>query len=147
MQTPAQDDPRGAYELGRLAEALSQNTRMIVKLTEAVEENSRSTAQLSNRQNRMEVAIESIQADLRKTINLSTTGQENEIEVRKRLEFLNRMYQKDLDAQGVMTHGKKAIYGAILVALLWWGWALIKDAAVAEVATQISNQSENRNKG
>jgi hypothetical protein len=47
----------------------------------------------------------------------------------------------------VKDHGKKAVYAAILVAVLWWGWAAVKDAAVADIATQMKKQTEIRNKG
>ena len=68
-------------------------------------------------------------------------------EVRKRLEWLDRKYQEEISNQGVKDHGKKVLYGAILVALFWFMFALVKDAAVAEVATQLRNQTEIRNKG
>lgn len=145
--TPPSHDPQGAYQLGRMAEALSQNTITLTKLVEAVDENSRSTARLANRQDRMEQTIEQIQADQRKMINISMTGQSTEADVRKRLEWLDRKYQEEVSANGVRDHGKKVLYGAILVALFWFMFALVKDAAVAEVATQISNQTEIRNKG
>ena len=60
--TPPSHDPQGAYQLGRMAEALSQNTITLTKLVEAVDENSRSTARLANRQDRMEQAIEQIKS-------------------------------------------------------------------------------------
>ena len=146
-QTPHGHDPQGAYQLGRMAEALSQNTVTLTKLVEAVDENSRSTATLANRQDRMEQTIEQIQADQRKMININMTGQSTEADVRKRLEWLDRKYQEEVSANGVKDHGKRVLYGAILVALFWFMFALVKDAAVAEVATQISNQTENSNKG
>ena len=130
-----------------MAEALSQNTVTLTKLVEAVDENSRSTARLANRQDRMEQTIEQIQADQRKMININMTGQSTEADVRKRLEWLDRKYQEEVSANGVKDHGKKVLYGAILVALFWFMFALVKDAAVAEVATQLRNQPEIRNKG
>ena len=130
-----------------MAEALSQNTVTLTKLVEAVDENSRSTARLANRQDRMEQAIEQIQADQRKMININMTGQSTEADVRKRLEWLDRKYQEEVSANGVKDHGKKVLYGAVLVALFWFMFALVKDAAVAEVATQLRNQPEIRNKG
>lgn len=145
--TPPGRDPHGAYQLGRMAEALSQNTVTLTKLVDAVDENSRSTSRLANRQDRMEQTIEQIQADQRKMININMTGQSTEADVRKRLEWLDRKYQEEVSANGVRDHGKKVLYGAILVALFWFMFALVKDAAVAEVATQISNQTENSNKG
>ena len=145
--TPPSHDPQGAYQLGRMAESLSQNTVTLTKLVEAVDENSRSTARLANRQDRMEQTIEQIQADQRKMININMTGQSTEADVRKRLEWLDRKYQEEVSANGVKDHGKKVLYGAVLVALFWFMFALVKDAAVAEVATQISNQTENSNKG
>ena len=145
--TPPSHDPQGAYQLGRMAEALHQNTATLAKLVESVDENSRSTARLANRQDRMEQTIEQIQADQRKMINIGMTGQATEADVRKRLEWLDRKYQEEVSANGVRDHGKKVLYGAILVALFWFMFALVKDAAVAEVATQISNQTENSNKG
>lgn len=146
-QTPSGHDPQGAYQLGRMAEALSQNTVTLTKLVEAVDENSRSTARLANRQDRMEQTIEQIQADQRKMINIGMTGQSTEADVRKRLEWLDRKYQEEVRANGVRDHGKKVLYGAILVALFWFMFALVKDAAVAEVATQIRNQTEIGNRG
>ncbi len=80
-------------------------------------------------------------------INIGMTGQSNEQEVRKRLEWLDRKYQEEISNQGVKDHGKKAVYAAILVAVLWWGWSAVKEAAIAEVATQLRNQTEIRNKG
>jgi hypothetical protein len=74
-----------AYQLGRMAEALHQNTLTLAKLVESVDENSRNTTRLSNRQDRMEQAIEQIQVDQRKMINIGMTGQSTEQEVRKRL--------------------------------------------------------------
>ena len=130
-----------------MAEALSQNTVTLTKLVEAVDENSRSTARLANRQDRMEQAIEQIQADQRKMININMTGQSTEADVRKRLEWLDRKYQEEVSANGVKDHGKKVLYGAILVALFWFMFALVRDAAVAEVATQLRNQPEISNKG
>ena len=130
-----------------MAEALHQNTVTLAKLVESVDENSRSTARLANRQDRMEQAIEQIQADQRKMININMTGQATEADVRKRLEWLDRKYQEEVNANGVKDHGKKVLYGAVLVALFWFMFALVKDAAVAEVATQIRNQTENSNKG
>ena len=85
-QTPSGHDPQGAYQLGRMAEALHQNTVTLAKLVESVDENSRSTARLANRQDRMEQTIEQIQADQRKMINIGMTGQSTEADVRKRLE-------------------------------------------------------------
>lgn len=140
-------DGGNAYQLGRMAEALHHNTVTLTKLVEAVDENSRSTARLASRQDRMELTIEQIQADQRKMININMTGQATEADVRKRLEWLDRKYQEEVSANGVKDHGKKAVYAAILVAVLWWGWAIVKGAAVAEVATQIRNQTEIRNKG
>ena len=145
--TPPSHDQQGAYQLGRMAEALSQNTVTLTKLVEAVDENSRSTARLANRQDRMEQTIEQIQADQRKMININMTGQSTEADVRKRLEWLDRKYQEEVSTSGVRDHGKKVLYGAILVALFWFMFALVKDAAVAEVATQLQNQTENSNKG
>lgn len=146
--TPQNSHDHGnSYQLGRMAEALSQNTITLAKLTEAVEENSRSTARLASRQDRMEMTIEQIQADQRKMINMSMTGQKDEVEVRKRLEWLDRKYQEEISNNGVKDHGKKVLYGAILVALFWFMFALVKDAAVAEVATQLRNQTEIRNRG
>ena len=144
---PPSHDPQGAYQLGRMAEALHQNTVTLAKLVESVDENSRSTARLANRQDSMEQTIEQIQADQRKMINIGMTGQATEADVRKRLEWLDRKYQEEVSANGVRDHGKKVLYGAILIALFWFMFALVKDAAVAEVATQISNQTENSNKG
>ena len=80
-------------------------------------------------------------------INISMTGQATEADVRKRLEWLDRKYQEEVSANSVKDHGKKVLYGAILVALFWFMFALVKDAAVAEVATQLRNQTEIRNKG
>jgi len=136
-----------AYQLGRMAEALHQNTLTLAKLVESVDENSRNTTRLSNRQDRMEQAIEQIQVDQRKMINIGMTGQSTEQEVRKRLEWLDRKYQEEISNQGVKDHGKKAVYAAILVAVLWWGWAAVKEAAVADIATQMKKQTEIRNKG
>ena len=146
-QPPPGHDPQGAYQLGRMAEAIHQNTVTLAKLVESVDENSRSTARLANRQDRMEQTIEQIQADQRKMININMTGQSTEADVRKRLEWLDRKYQEEVSANSVKDHGKKVLYGAILVALFWFMFALVKDAAVAEVATQISNKTENSNKG
>lgn len=147
MTNPSSHDPGGAYQLGRMAEAIAQNTQTLTKLVEAVDDSSRSIARLASRQDRMEITIEQIQADNRKMINISMTGQATEADVRKRLEWLDRKYQEEVSANGVRYHGKKVLYGAILVALFWFMFALVKDAAVAEVATQISNQTENSNKG
>lgn len=147
MTNPSSHDPGGAYQLGRMAEAIAQNTQTLTKLVEAVDDSSRSIARLASRQDRMEITIEQIQADNRKMINISMTGQATEADVRKRLEWLDRKYQEEVSANGVRDHGKKVLYGAILVALFWFMFALVKDAAVAEVATQISNQTENSNKG
>ena len=146
-QTPSGHDPQGAYQLGRMAEALHQNTVTLAKLVESVDENSRSTARLANRQDRMEQTIEQIQADQRKMINIGMTGQSTEADVRKRLEWLDRKYQEEVSANSVKDHGKKVLYGAILVALFWFMFALVKDAAVAEVATKLQNQTEIRNGG
>lgn len=146
-QTSSGHDPQGAYQLGRMAEALHQNTVTLAKLVESVDENSRSTARLANRQDRMEQTIEQIQADQRKMINIGMTGQSTEADVRKRLEWLDRKYQEEVSANSVKDHGKKVLYGAILVALFWFMFALVKDAAVAEVATKLQNQTEIRNKG
>ena len=146
-QTPSGHDPQGAYQLGRMAEALHQNTVTLAKLVESVDENSRSTARLANRQDRMEQTIEQIQADQRKMININMTGQSTEADVRKRLEWLDRKYQEEVSANSVKDHGKKVLYGAILVALFWFMFALVKDAAVAEVATKLQNQTEIRNRG
>lgn len=140
-------DGGNAYQLGMMAEAVRQNTQTLLKLAEAVEENSRISTRLSSRQDRMEITIEQIQADQRKMINMSMTGQKDEQEVRKRLEWLDRKYQEEISNQGVKDHGKKAVYAAILVAVLWWGWAAVKDAAVADIATQMKKQTEIRNKG
>lgn len=145
-QPPSGHDPQGAYQLGRMAEALSQNTITLTKLVEAVDENSRSTSRLASRQDRMELTIEQIQADQRKMININMTGQSTEADVRKRLEWLDRKYQEEVSANGVRDHGKKVLYGAILVALFWFMFALVKDAAVAEVATKLQNQTEIRNR-
>lgn len=145
-QTPSGHDPQGAYQLGRMAEALSQNTVTLTKLVEAVDENSRSTARLANRQDRMEQTIEQIQADQRKMININMTGQSTEADVRKRLEWLDRKYQEEVSANSVKDHGKKVLYGTILIALFWFMFALVKDAAVAEVATKLQNQTEIRNR-
>lgn len=145
-QTPSGHGPQGAYQLGRMAEALSQNTVTLTNLVEAVDENSRSTARLANRQDRMEQTIEQIQADQRKMINIGMTGQSTEADVRKRLEWLDRKYQDEVSANSVKDHGKKVLYGAILVALFWFMFALVKDAAVAEVATKLQNQTEIRNR-
>lgn len=147
MTNPSSHDPGGAYQLGRMAEAIAQNTQTLTKLVEAVDDSSRSIARLASRQDRMEITIEQIQADNRKMINISMTGQATEADVRKRLEWLDRKYQEEVSANGVRDHGKKVLYGAILVALFWFMFALVKDAAVAEVATQLSNQTENSNKG
>lgn len=147
MTNPSGHDPQGAYQLGRMAEALSQNTVTLTKLVEAVDENSRNTVRLASRQDRMEQTVEQIQADQRKMININMTGQSTEADVRKRLEWLDRKYQEEVSANGVKDHGKKMLYGVVLVALFWFMFALVKDAAVAEVATQLRNQTEIRNKG
>ena len=145
-QTPSGHDPQGAYQLGRMAEALSQNTVTLTKLVEAVDENSRSTARLANRQDRMEQTIEQIQADQRKMININMTGQSTEADVRKRLEWLDRKYQEEVSNNGVRDHGKKVLYGSVLIAIAWWIGALVWDSAVAKAATQIRNQTEIRNR-
>lgn len=145
-QTPSGHDPQGAYQLGRMAEALSQNTVTLTKLVEAVDENSRSTARLANRQDRMEQTIEQIQADQRKMINIGMTGQSTEADVRKRLEWLDRKYQEEVSNNGVRDHGKKVLYGSVLIAIAWWIGALVWDSAVAKAATQIRNQTEIRNR-
>jgi type II secretory pathway component PulJ len=145
-QTPSGHDPQGAYQLGRMAEALSQNTVTLTKLVEAVDENSRSTARLANRQDRMEQTIEQIQADQRKMIHINMTGQSTEADVRKKFEWLERKYQEEVSNNSVKDHGKKVLYGAILVALFWFMFALVKDAAVAEVATKLQNQTEIRSR-
>jgi hypothetical protein len=145
--TPPGHDPQGAYQLGRMAEALHQNTVTLTKLIESVDENSRSTSRLSSRQDRMEQVLEQLQVDQRKMVNMSMTGQKDEEEVRKRLMWVNQKYQEEISANGVKDHGKKVLYGAVLVALFWFMFALVKDAAVAEVATQLRNQTEIRNKG
>lgn len=95
----------------------------------------------------MEQVQEQMQADLRKMVNIGMTGQSNEQEVRKRLEWLDRKYQEEISNQGVKDHGKKAVYAAISVAVLWWGWAAIQDLAVAQIETKMKNQTEIRNKG
>lgn len=144
MTTPAVNNqpPNLVYELGRMTEALSQNTITLTKLTEAVEENSRSTAQLASRQTMMEAKIEACQEDHKRMLSFSMTGQSNETEVRRRFEFLERQYQKDQEAQGLAIHAKKALLGAVAVAVLWWGWALIREAAISEVATQLNRVQE-----
>lgn len=145
--TPPSHDPQGAYQLGRMAEALHQNTVTLGKLVEAVDENSRNTVRLTSRQDRMELTIEQMQADQRKMININMTGQSTEADLRKKFEWLDRKYQEEVSANGVKDHGKKVLYGAVLVALLWFMFALVKDAAVAEVATQLRSKTEIRNKG
>lgn len=136
-----------AYQLGMMAEAVRQNTQTLLKLAEAVEENSRISTRLSSRQDRMEQTMEQLQAGQRKMLSMSMTGQNDEQEVRKRLEYLDRKYQEEINNQGVREHGKKAVYAAILIAVLWWGLAAFSDIVIAEVATQLRNQTEIRNKG
>lgn len=146
MSATPQQNPSGAYELGRMAEALSQNNRTLAKLTEAVEENSRSTSQLAHRQSKLEDSIKTLQADQQKMIPLAMTGYTSDAEVRRRFEYLDRIYQKDQDTHGIVTHGKKALAGAVVVAVMWWGWSMIKDAAVSEVAAQVGRIAEMRGK-
>lgn len=134
MTVPASAEPKAAFEFGRVVEALSQNTATLAKLAAAVEENSRYTVQLDNRQSRLESVIEDIQAEQKKVIHLSLTGHTDEIEVRRRLEYLDRLYRRDLDNRSAMAHGKKAMLAAAMVAVMWWGWAVLRDAAVSEVS-------------
>ncbi|MGL4756282.1 MAG: hypothetical protein ACRCXB_28345 [Aeromonadaceae bacterium] len=140
MTNQSSHDPGGAYQLGRMAEAIAQNTQTLTKLVEAVDESSRSIARLASRQDRMEITIEQIQADNRKMINISMTGQKDEADVRKRMEWLDKKYQEEISNAGMKEHGKKVLYGAIVVALFWWMFATIKSALVTEFAAQAREQ-------
>jgi Fe2+ transport system protein B len=140
-------DGGNAYQLGRMAEALHQNTVTLAKLVESVDENSRNTVRLSNRQDRMEQVLEQLQADQRKMVNIGMTGQSNEQEARKLLAWVNQKYQEEQTSSSSWITRKNAVYISIMVAMFWFMFALVKDAAVAEVATQLRNQTEIRNKG
>lgn len=142
MMTQQTDSGPGAYELGRMVEALAQNTRTIHQLSESVSEMARVSAKTSERMSRMEDSIERIESDLRKTINLSMTGHTNESEVRDRLAYLDRLYKADQDKQGLKKHAKNVLAGAIAVAIFWWGFAVFKDALVREVRVESHYQAQ-----
>ena len=99
MTNPNSHDPGGAYQLGRMAEAIAQNTQTLTKLVEAGYESSRSIARLASRQD-----------------------------------------QEEISNAGMKEHGKKVLYGAIVVALFWWMFATIKSALVTEFAAQAREQ-------
>lgn len=140
-----------AYQLGMMAEAVRQNTQTLLTLVEEVKEGSRMSTRLSNRQDRMELTIEQIQADQRKMMSISVTGQRDEMEIKKRWDWVETKYQAEAKTDSVREHGRKIIYGMIISSLVLWGVAAIKEyavsQAVAEVATQLRNQTEIRNKG
>lgn len=140
-------DGGNAYQLGRMAEALHQNTVTLAKLVESVDENSRNTVRLSNRQDRMEQVLEQLQADQRKMVNIGMTGQSNEQEARKLLAWVNQKYQEEQTASSSWITRKNAVYISIMIGVFWFMFSLVRDAAVAEVATQLRNQTEIRNKG
>ena len=140
-------DGGNAYQLGRMAEALHQNTVTLAKLVESVDENSRNTVRLSNRQDRMEQVLEQLQADQRKMVNIGMTGQSNEQEARKLLSWVNQKYQEEQTASSSWITRKNAVYISIMIGVFWFMFSLVKDAAVAEVATQLRNQTEIHNKG
>jgi hypothetical protein len=139
---PTEQPGAGAYELGRMAEALANNTRTLAKLADLVESHAQTTSQHSARLSRIESSIEMMQSDIRKTVNMSMTGHTNESDVRERLAFLDRMYQQDQERQGLKRHGRNVLYGAIVVALFWWGFAAFKTALVNEFAAEAKAQTQ-----